>query len=74
MEDALSLNEFLNNVDRGPSGLDDAILLIQQCAASKSTVLDLQQMGLTDSDLQQLAPHFPTIAAHVTSLNLFMNE
>lgn len=39
-------------VDWGPSDLHGTILLVQQCATFKSTLLNLQQMGLADSDQQ----------------------
>lgn len=69
-----TLADLMAKLDNGPKGLEDAITVIDQCAASKSAILDLQQMHLTDSDFAQLSSHLSSVASHVTSLNIFMNE
>lgn len=74
MQVSPSLAEFLERLEEGPRGSSDAIAAIDKCAAESSTVLDLQQMCLTDEDLELVAPRLEKVASHVTELNLFMNE
>lgn len=69
-----TLADFMQRLDAGPRGCDDAIAAIEKCAVESSTVLDLQQMYLTDKDLERLISHLPKVASHVTELNLFLNE
>lgn len=74
MQLSASLADFMAKLDDGPSGIDDAISAIEQCAASESTMLDLQQMSLNNADLEKLKPRLQSVASHVNVLNLFMNE
>lgn len=69
-----SLAEFMTKLKQGPHGVEDALIAIDKCASSSSHVLDLQQMSLTDADLAQILPTLSSVADHVTTLNLFMNE
>lgn len=69
-----SLADFMERLNGGPAGFDDALAAVEKCASVSGTVLDLQQMSLTDEDLQLISAKFDAIAAHVTKLNLFMNE
>lgn len=64
----------MERLNEGPAGIDDALAAVEKCAADSGTVLDLQQMTLTDEDLQLISTKFDSLAAHVTKLNLFMNE
>lgn len=68
------LADFMDRLNEGPSGVDDALAAVDKCASNEDAVLDLQQMCLTDEDLQKIATKFDVIAPHVTHLNLFMNE
>lgn len=74
MQVSPSLAEFMARLNEGPAGAEDALAAIEKCAANSQTVLDLQQMHLTDEDLERIAPKFEALASHVTTLNLFMNE
>lgn len=74
MQMSASLADFMAHVTDGPRGAEDALAIIDQCAKSKSSVLDLQQMGLTDEDLERIIPNLSAVASFVTTLNLFMNE
>lgn len=74
MHASSSLAEFMSKLDQGPRGVEDACIAVDQCASESSSILDLQQMMLTDEDLKVIAPKFQTVAKHVTTLNLFMNE
>lgn len=74
MQVSASLAEFMQKLDEGPRGVEDAIAAIEECQRVQGSILDLQQMMLTDEDMQQLASKFGSIAAHVKTLNLFMNE
>lgn len=64
----------MSRLEEGPQGLDDANAIIDKCARDSAHVLDLQQMHLTDEDLQEISPRFDSLASHVTTINLFMNE
>lgn len=74
MQVSASLAEFMSQLEEGPQGADDALAIISQCASEKSAVLDLQQLTLTDEDFEVIAPKLATVASHVKTLNLFMNE
>lgn len=74
MQASPSLAEFLARLDEGPRGADEALAAIDKCAAGASPLLDLQQMELTDKDLQLIAPKLSALSPHVKELNLFMNE
>lgn len=74
MQVSSSLADFMSSLEAGPSGLEDAQAAVAACAKARASVLDLQQMSLTDSDLALLLPSLPSVAPHVTDLNLFLNE
>lgn len=74
MQLSASLADFMSKLDNGPSGIDDAITAVEECAANCSSKLDLQQMFLTDEDFDCLSSRLESVADHVTNLNLFMNE
>lgn len=74
MQISPSLADFMEKLEEGPRGPDDALVIIQQCAQQSAPLLDLQQMQLTDEDLQLLAPKMASLSSHVTTLNLFMNQ
>lgn len=74
MQMSLSLADFMSQLDDGPRGAEDAMTAIAECARNSDSVLDLQQMSLTDEDLKTILPRFEQVASHVTTLNLFMNE
>lgn len=74
MQMSESLADFMDYVAQGPRGFEDAIAIIDQCSKSTSDTLDLQQMHLTDADLKRIVPSLSSVASHVTTLNLFMNE
>lgn len=74
MQVSPSLAEFTARLNEGPAGAQDALAAIEKCASNSEAVLDLQQMGLTDEDLERIAPEFEALASHVKTLNLFMNE
>lgn len=74
MQMSESLADFMAYVAQGPRGSEDAIAIIDQCRSSASDTLDLQQMHLTDADLEHVIPSLSSVASHVTTLNLFMNE
>lgn len=74
MQTSPSLADFMARLDEGPRGANDALAAIDKCAADQSPLLDLQQMELTDEDLQLVTPRFSAISSHVKELNLFMNE
>lgn len=69
-----SLADFLEQVDAGPKGLEDAQEAIRTVTQSQSSTLDLQQMGLNDEDLSTLVPEIIKLAPQLKSLNLFLNE
>lgn len=69
-----SLADFMNKLELGPQGVEDALATIQECASTQSKTLDLQQMGLTDADLKSVSSALSHVSTHVTKLNLFMNE
>jgi Leucine-rich repeat (LRR) protein len=74
MQLSSSLADFTARLDAGPSGLADAKSAVAAAAATAAAEVDLQQMGLTDGDLSALLPLLASLAAHVTTLNLFLNE
>lgn len=74
MHASSSLAEFMSKLEQGPQGVEDACVAVDRCASESSPILDLQQMMLTDEDLNVVASKFQTVAEHVTTLNLFMNE
>lgn len=55
-------------------GVQGATAAIDACAAQRSDLLDLQQLRLTNEQLDELAPKLREVASHVTKLNLFLNE
>lgn len=74
MQVSPSLAELMARLDDGPRGIDDALAVVERCAASSAPTLDLQQMDLTDDDLAHIANKLPALAPHLKELNLFMNE
>lgn len=74
MQVSPSLAEFMERLDEGPRGSGDAIAAITKCADESGRLLDLQQMNLTNEDLELIAPKLAAISSHVKELNLFMNE
>lgn len=74
MQVSQSLADFLSSLDAGPRGVTDALNAVQKCSTDLSDELDLQQMCLTNDDIEIILPHFQTVAVHVKKLNLFMNE
>jgi Leucine-rich repeat (LRR) protein len=74
MQPTASLADFIERVNSGPSGLDDALTLISKAASNKSATLDLQQMSLTDEDFQALLPNLCALSSHLVTLNIFLNE
>ncbi len=74
MQVSRSLADFMDRLDAGPRGAADALERIEECSEAKSSLLDLQQMKISDNDLQTIMPSLGKLADHVTELNLFMNE
>lgn len=65
------MEKVLTGMNCGPSGYEAAVAVIEKCAADESTELDLQQMGLSDVDLDRI--DFTSVT-HIHELNLFFNE
>lgn len=74
MQISPSLAELMSGLNDGPRGIQDAFAEIEKCSAEKSSLLDLQQMGLTNEDLAEISPKLSDLAPHVRELNLFLNE
>lgn len=68
------MQSLVDNLLSGPCGVEPAAAAIERCAAEKSATLDLQQLRLTNQDIDALAPKLQAVASHVTTLNLFLNE
>lgn len=69
-----SLADFTARLECGPSGLAGAKAAVAEAASTQSARLDLQQLSLVDSDMAALMPLLAPLGAHVTELNLFLND
>lgn len=74
MQMSTSLADCTARLEAGPSGLKDAKEAVALAAKSQAETLDLQQLSLTDEDISALVPLLKPLGAHVTELNLFLND